>query len=211
MSLKYEACAALAAVLDDISGLAGKVHAGSGEPDHRATFPCVTLTPRNFSFEPWQENEVAVDTTVAGNDQLMEVGNLIGKVEVSISTRAPAERETYEDMVLNAFMQRVGAPGTLVVTCSNVTVAGVATGYDAPITFCLDSADWQDEMVFDKKRGSFMDLEVVIPVLVLRTAVYDIDTLTIALTHDLTSDDPVVVGEIAVDEDGITSIYEETP
>ncbi len=206
MSLRYEACVGLAAALETaVPALVGKVHAQQGDPSHQATWPCLTILPRMFHFDPWQENELAVDTGGLDN-HLLECGDLSGTVELQITAASAAEREDLEELVINAMFQRELAPGTLIVTCPNVVVAGVTTGYDAPITFSLVDAQWQEEFVFDQKRMSFLVLNVELPILVLRTA-YDIENLTIALTADLESDTPVTVDEVVADEDGLISPY----
>ena len=93
----------------------------------------------------------------------------------------------------------------LVLVCPAVTIAGQVSPptelstYDAPVAFTLDESEWQDEKVFDKRRYTYLTLDLVLPALVMQS-VATINEYVLAITSDLASDVPDE--EVSISEDG---------
>lgn len=175
--------------------------AGAERP---ACFPSLVVRQSGtFSFQAWDDDEVWTTATT----QTVQVGDLSGKIEMVLGATTRKSRAAIEDKVLAAFYGNVDDTaahrgGVLVLQMDQFTVGGVANLAQIPIAYVLGDDTWNEEMVFERKRFSSMVVEVDLPCLVTRTPVYDLDTLALAITKDLTSTDPVVDETVAIDEDG---------
>jgi hypothetical protein len=185
-----------ASIEDAIPGL--HVHTRQQGPDRKVEFPCLTLLPRSFTFDPFQEDEVSSPTS---DKALVDVGVFKGRVEMRLMVRNEGEQEEYEDALIDLFLSQEGRPGVLVAQTEPLLLRGVPTLHEAPVAFVLSDAEWNEEMVFDKQRFTYLDLDVVYPALVLREERYDITSLRLAFTEDLTSEDPTTE-DVTVTEDG---------
>lgn len=162
------------------------VQACAADWEEPTKFPAVRVLPGKFTFEPWQEREV--DDSQA--DKLfLEVGEFEGDVEIRISARSRREREVVEDLVMNYFLSREFSPGVQTTTLpSGMTVGGFATTYQATCAFAVEDGEWREEMAFADKKFSFLDVEAWFPALVVRSNVYTIDQLVLALDTDAQAD-----------------------
>lgn len=180
--------------------LTTSTHVGAQGPEITAKWPSLVLVPGSFSFNPIQADEVYdpedIDVLVS------EVGDFEGVVELQLFAKSGPERNKIEQKIVDLFLSTPWAPGVIKTTTPNLTVGGTATLYPAPVAFRLDGEDWQEEFSFEKRRFSFLDVELNFPALMLQTA-YTIDTLKLAITEDLSSD--VAAEEVTVNEDGTIS------
>lgn len=186
-----------------IASLTGKCFAAHADPQESASWPSLQILPRASTFLPWQE-EVVEDTSTAAT---IHLGTWESVFELRLSARNEREREDVEQALLDLFQQRELSPGIIVLQLDNIQVGSRTTAFSPAITYALDREDWQEELVFSQKRFSFLDIDVVMPVLVNRTPVYDIDQLILAVTEDLTTEDAedIPVEEVSIDEDGFLS------
>jgi hypothetical protein len=188
MNLRKESAKALGAFLAElVPSLKARFVVGQPDPEKDATYNGLAILPGRFSFEGQQDEEL--DESQVGTT-LVEVGSLSGTVELRIYARTAAERDDLEQQVTEAMLSREGSPGTVVVTLANLSSGGLRWGYEPPCTFALDSVDWEDEFAFDKRRYGFVSLNAWLPVLLTRTGdgATTIDTMILALTDDLTTD-----------------------
>jgi hypothetical protein len=168
-------------------------------PDQSATYPVLALLPERFVLEPHHDDEVLDDdgepVMADATTALMEVGTLRGTVRLWLAARTMPERARLEERIVAAFFADGLAPGRLQVTLDNVEVLGVATGASWPVAFFLENSEWREELVFSERRWSFLQVDVDIPVLVLRKDAAIVTTLVAALTTDLATqiDDPADV------------------
>lgn len=176
------------------------IEVASADWEEPTKLPSVRLIPGKYTFEPWQERE-ADDTQP--DRVFLEVGTFEGTVELRCYACNKTEREEIEDAVLNAFLSTELAPGILTAQTVPLTVGGFATIYQAVASFALDTEEWREEMVFNKKRASFMDVTAWYPALATRGETYTIEQLILAFNEDLSSD---AVGEkVLVADDGTTT------
>lgn len=198
MNLKRQVAKQLAAYLEaQVPELAGKVHTVHAEPETYAAYPSLYILPGR-STPDWSQERDA-DDTLPGK-LLVELGAWTGTWELRIPGKTPYEREELEQKVLDAFLQREGTPGLVVVEVANVVVGGVTTTHTARAGCSLDSAEWNEEMSFEKKRFSFLDVSVEYPILALRSDVPTIEVLDLAENGDLDSD--VVEETVEIESDG---------
>ena len=191
--------AAFQAALNPALGIT--VEPAAADWEEPQVFPLLRIVPsEKFNFEPWQEEEL--DDTQPGL-LLLEVGSFSGSVELRVCARTKKERELIEDAVQNVLFQREGAPGVLVAQTADLNVGGYATAYSAPVALVFNDEEWREEMVFAKKRYSFLTCEADFPMLVMRTGVYTIEQLVLAFTDDINATTPEE--EVIVNCDGTTS------
>lgn len=184
-------------IVANVDGL-DMVHVGQAEPEDVDGTPCATLLPRGgFPFDP----SLGLDEVTSGMDDvaLTDVGCFEGNVEFQVSAKFPAQREELEGRILALFMTRKRR-GVLVLKTPRLRVNDRVTLYEAPVAFSLLSHQWADEAAFDKKRYTYITLEVAYPALVAEDCP-TIEAYHAALSEDLTSVDPVTES-IAIDEDG---------
>lgn len=171
-------------------------------------FPNIVIkTDGPYTFEPLDDDELWTTTTT----QWVQVGEMVGSVEVTIGATDQNQREELEDRVLNDFFEQTssdGSPrrGVLVIQLDGFNIGERAALGVVPVAYILRDDVWRDEMVFDRKRYSSLMLDVEIPALCTRE-VPDIEVLVLAITDDLDSTDPDLDYQVAVDEDGVVTPY----
>lgn len=157
----------------NVTGLSGKVTAVAAGPE--TVLPClaVKIIPDTFNFEPAQEDEV-YEADPDDGKIITDVGSWVGQFTIELYASTPAEREQYEQAIIDLFMAETWAPGTLYVNLPALTVGGYASLYQAQIKFRVEQEQWLDELAFEGKRYTFLDIFVDYPALVTRTA-HDLD------------------------------------
>lgn len=204
--VRKAALEALAAVIRDATDGAFSdhaIHVEDAEPDVEACWPNLVLnTMGSFSFEPFDADDVEGTATTA----TVHVGDFSGRVRIRLGAKYKPERTKIGEAILQEFLKTPGKPGVLVVYLSGLQVGAVTLASDIPVAFRLDSTEWEEEMVFERKRFQDLAIEVEIPALVTWEQTYDINNLVVAFTEDLTSDDPAYT-QVAVTETGTLEEY----
>ncbi len=194
-----------------------------GEPgaDEHACFPHLVVRHQGtYEFQAFEEDEMwATDGThlTQPNVRAVQVGDLSGQIEIRLGTTNQPLREKLEDRILHAFLasqnyQGFGRPGVHVEQLDAFVVNERLNLAQVPVGYAVTTEAWIEEMVFEKKRFSSLMLDVDMPAIVIRTDVYDIDTLVLAITDDLTSEDPALSDvQLSVSEDGEITPYNDPP
>jgi len=220
--LRYRALEALRATLaaEPALSASGLVKALPQSGDRLDAYPSVTIVPEGkFTFIAWPHREIldgAGDVVMAGGKPVFEVGELSGSLRIEVAANYPPEREALEDAIFSVFNQDDTALGRVMATMADVSVGGVATGVDWPMAYLLgEEAGWREELVFSEKRGSFLQVAVDVPVLVLKSNAWIIEQLVLAITSDITTQ-VLVPADIAnlqdleqvlINDDGTLSSY----
>lgn len=198
-------------IASNVAGLAGKVSAVAAGPETNLPCLAVKVIPDNFNFEPSQE-DVVYEADPDDGKVITDVGSWLGNFTIELYTATPAEREQYEQAIIDLFMEEEWAPGTIYIDLPALTVGGYVSLYQAQIKYRLESEQWIDEMAFEGKRYTFLDVFVDYPALVTRAA-KDIDlqlfmhpdtAVEIADTTDVDND-----YQVRVDEEGQTTKVED--
>lgn len=202
VNIKRIVCKAVADYFaTNVAGLAGKVSSVMPGPEQKTLFPSALVETSRFEFEPENPDDLSDELdTVA----VIQVGEFQGMAELKVYATTPAEREQYEQRIMDLFIADPEAPGTLYIDTPPLTVNGQATLYSAQIKVRLESADWEEEYAFENRRYSFLDISFAYPALTTQT-VANINSLQLALAN--LTDDPDET--IEVQEDG--SIEPVTP
>jgi hypothetical protein len=180
------------------------VFAEDAEPDVRACYPNVAIdTQGSFTFDPFDADEVdaSAPTTVT-----VHVGDFVGQVRIRVGSESKTERRKIGEAILQVFLNTPGKSGVLVVQLTGLVVGGVTLAAQVPVAFRLGDTMWDEEMVFDRKRFQNLVLDVELPALVTWTDTYDINSMVLAFTEDLTSATPDTV-QVAVTADGDLEAY----
>jgi hypothetical protein len=194
-------------IASNVTGLSGKVSAVAAGPE--TTLPClaVKVIADGFTFEPSQEDEV-YEADPDDGKIITDVGSWVGNFTIELYTATPAERELYEQRIIDLFMSTTWAPGTVYVDLPALTVGGYVSLYQAQIKYRLEQEQWVDEMAFEGKRYTFLDVYVDYPALVTRTA-HDLDIqlfqnqdTSVVVTSTAGIDDDY---QVRVAEDGTTT------
>lgn len=182
--------------------LAGRVHTVAEGPTEDAGWPCAALVPNVLTFEAFHASPEVWSAAVDDGKALVNVGEFTGSYELRIYAKSVGERETLEDKVLHAIMAEPMRRGAVSLLTPAVTVGGLVTLYQAPVGFVLDTIQWNEELAWENRRFSFIDLDVEFPALVVQDA-YTITQLIVAINENLESDVPDE--EFQVNEDGTTT------
>lgn len=205
--IKRAACEAIALrIAGAVSELSSTAKASHADEEVKAAYPSLRVMPGRMTFVPYQEDEI--DYTVAGaqpgddpiypNDPetgeiasvvLATVGDFEGTVELKLYCDSQKKRETIEGKIMALLLGREGAPGNLVVQTAALTLDANVTLYTATVSCFLDDEDWNEEMVFDKKRMSTLTLQCSFPALITRT-IYRMDDVRLAISEDLEATAP---------------------
>lgn len=204
----------------DDTGLAGdgtsvpaaarpRVTVGQEDPDAGPDYPQIVILPQRLTFEA----SLAVDELdltdegLAANQAVVDVGAWTGNLEIRVTAKDKPQRETIQAAIQALFMAGGTNPastkrGIIVTTTPALTFGATVTTYQAPCAFSIMGDQWNEELVFDKKRYTFMQVETSVPALVLWEGIYTIEEYHLALTHDMDSVNPVLVDATIIDEDG---------
>jgi hypothetical protein len=178
--VRIEALRALAAQIEAVvPALAGKVKAGQASSSVEQTYPTLTLTYGPLTYEPAQELESATIGDPSAGVVVFNVGAHSGPCQLSIVATTVGERMQLEQDVVNVFLAREGAPGVVVVPVTTTPELG-----DWIAAFELTDDQWIDRDAFDRKLEALIQVNAVIPALVTRTDVYEIDELLLGLSTD---------------------------
>ncbi len=193
-------------IASNITGLAGKVSAVAAGPETNAPCLAVKILPEMFSFEEFVPDEVYFEEIDDGK-VVVDVGVFSGMFTIQLFTTTPAERELYEQKILDLFLAGEWSPGTLYLTMPNVTVNGYASLYTAEFKVFLQNDSWNDELAFESKRFSFLEVSVEFPALTAYNAA-TITSLQLALADMdhliLTVEDVAASDRVEIQEDGTT-------
>lgn len=174
-----------------IPGLTGKVSAVTAGPE--VTLPClaVRIIPDSLTFEPTNADELYFDDVTDDQKLVLDVGQWTGRFTIELYANNPPERERYEQAIIDLFTATEWAPGTLYLDTPTLTIMNYVSLYAAQLKIRLEEETWMDEMAFESKRYSFLEVSVDLPALVTATAP-TIDSLQLWLTEN-TIEDIIVV------------------
>lgn len=192
----------------NIAGLSGKVTAVAAGPDENLNCLAVKIIPDRFDFDPSNPDDIYWDENTDDGKVVTDVGSWVGNFTLELYATSPAEREEYEQAIIDLFTSTEWAPGTLFIDTPALTIMGYISLHQAQIKFRLEDETWVDEMAFESKRYSFLDVYVDYPALVTRNAA-TIEDLQLAFSSDL---DAVITtmadvddgDQVQVQEDGTT-------
>jgi hypothetical protein len=192
----------------NIVGLAGKVTAVPAGPEENLKCLAAKVIPSTFNFEPSNADDLYWDEDTDDGKVVQDVGSWTGNFVIELYTTSPAERELYEQKILDLFQATEWAPGTLFISTPALTINGYASLHQSEIKFRLDSEDWIDEMAFESRRYAFIDIFVDYPALTARDA-HTIEDLQLAFSSDMdlvitTMEDVDDGDQVQVQEDGST-------
>lgn len=197
--LVYTAAAALKTALEADADLFGKVKVLQQLPDRLAGSPCVGITEDGFDILPWPSDEVRDEDDEAifapNGKPLFKVGELVGAWKLWVGASRDYDRQKMMDAVIRSFFGDDQAPGRILTTIPDVTIGGVATGFDATVAHLLDEARWDNELVFSERFWVHCRVLVDLPLLVLRTGAAKVTEMYLALTTDITTDISALSGE----------------
>lgn len=207
--VRIEALRAFAAMIETaIPDLAGKVKAGQVPSGVDQTYPSLTIVPGPLSYEPAQDLEHATIGDPAAGNVVFNVGAHSGPFQLRLVATTIGERWTLEQKIVNLFMAQELRPGVIVVPVTSCPELG-----NWLAAFEYTSDQWIDTEAFDRKLESLITVNGIIPALIARTGVYEIDDLVIGLTDDFdttfTTDTMVPPGVelVLINQDGTLSAY----
>jgi hypothetical protein len=193
-------------IVDKIPALTGKVSATVDGPEKTAPCLAVKILPDEFSFESAQQDEV-YEADEDDGKLVLDVGSFNGLYTIQLFAVGQAERELYEQKLLDMFLETEWASGTIFLTTPTLIVNGYTSLYAAEVKLRLDSEDWKEEFAFEAKRYSFLDVYVELPALTARS-VGNLTSLQLALADTdaeiLSTGDLDLSYRVEAQEDGST-------
>lgn len=207
--VRLEALRSLAARIEAaVPALAGKVKCGQAPAGTEQTYPTLTIIPGTLKYEPHQEAEHATIGDPALGNVVYNVGAHHGPVQLRIVATTVGERMQLEQDVANFFLAQELRPGIVI---TEVTTCPELGNWVA--AFEYESDQWINVDAFDRKLESLILVNAVIPALVARTGVYEIDELVLGVTADFdtafTTDTMVPPGVelVLINQDGTIEPY----
>ena len=215
-SLKHAFAQALTSYLTSaVPGLT--VTAEAADPEQKKKFPSVQVLPHKMRFMPFVADAVAgdddtMDAAVIGSntDLIWNIGEWEGPVEIRLVAKNAPEREKYQAAILAALNGDEDRPGVteLSVPATPFYASGgpVVSTYTAKGAVFLELDEWQEEMVFEKHRFDFIEVEAQYPMLVLKRDVRNIEELILGLTENMKDDvsaiPPSDIESVSISDDG---------
>ena len=187
-----DALAAFIATCDP--ALAVEVKALDQPPVEAGDYDGIAVVPLGRWKFMWEDEDEVRDSNgeaiVVGpsSDQaLMNVGNVTGTIRLWLAARYPINRAKIEDAVISAFNQGA-SPGVLDVTMPSAVICGIDTGHTPCTYISLRDEAWNEEQAFSEKRWAELDLDVDLPILVLRAGAPIITDIRLVISTDITTD-----------------------
>jgi hypothetical protein len=182
-NIKRIAADLLANYIGTIPGLTGKTNAAIAGPE--VNLPClaVRVIPDKFVFEPAYDLEVWENPDTDDGKVVIDVGQWTGTFTIELYTTSLAERELYEQAILDLFIQSNWCPGTLFIATPTLKIMDYVSLYSDEVRYALNDEDWIDELAFEAKRYCFITIQVDYPALITRDA-NTIDSLQIWLSNN---------------------------
>ena len=159
-----------------------EICAGPAEANHKLEFPHLALIPAIFNYLPDQGREYTVNGVapdVGARTIVMDVGRFEVLVQLRLGTKTARQRYDIEDRISNLFLSQPMSPGVLVVEIPNCM--------DAYASFEYQDHSWGQERAFEKEWYSTTTINAIVPALVTRSGVNDIDQFVTTITEDMTS------------------------
>lgn len=178
--VKLDALNNLAAVIAAaVPGLAGKITVHQAPSGTQLAHPNLALVlAGRMTFQPFER---ALQQDLGGNVVVWNVGAHEGNLQLRLVATTSLERMKYEQALIDLFMQRELAPGVVVVP---VVSSG---GISWTAAFEYDDSQWMDTSAQEREYDSIINVNAVVPALVVASPVYTIEELILGLTHDMTT------------------------
>ncbi len=202
---------ALAEILiAEIPELEGKVCVGVPPNTHDQTYPSMTINAVTWKFEPDDPEELDMGSF---GESVRRVGTHEATVQIRILAATQGERDTYASRVVDVFAgfedeDGCPHPGTILARVTACTVL--------PWTACFDLASdrWINQRAFESKYEALIEVDGLIPALVVKQGVYSIRELVLGVIHDFTTpiDETTItttpaVELVEINEDGSIEPY----
>lgn len=188
-SIKKAACQSL---VDVISAQMPEIDVDVLTSDYEqdAVYPSVRVLPGRFRTVVGQT--VEVDSTGSLTTNLVEIGGVFGRVEIVVAGEQPEDREDLEERVYQCFFLQQGYPGQVITSFPMPELGGVSWPDPSGACFDLVEEEWREEMVYTKRRRSYLTVDCAFPLLVTRNAAPMLRKLYLDLAqNDVTSTLPV--------------------
>lgn len=176
--VRLEALRALRAAIEcAIPELEGKICAGQSPVDRDRPALSLAIIVGRLGYEPDQDEprfEPAVDKLV------VNVGRHEGPVKLALTAPTLGQRYELEQRLIDLFLagDGEGSPGVLTTPVTSCPELG-----EFVAAWCLDSDEWDDEKVFERRFVAEITLTATIPALVTRCGVYRITDLRLGLAE----------------------------
>lgn len=185
-SLRRQACRALGLLIDAKCRLKEPTTVISAPPSDVADYTTCAIHPESWDTEWAQEDELGVDeeglilpgsldvpsaaATVASGVRLSQIGMIKGSGRIWVGSRLAPKREDTEDLIYELFSEDELTPGRLLVEMKNPRVGTHVLPWDWTAAFFIGNSRWTDEYAFAERLWTYVDFEVEIPIVALRTS-----------------------------------------
>lgn len=199
--LKLEGLRGLKTLIEcDVPELDDKVCVDQAGAGHKLSFPNLSITQNRSRYFPDQEEE---SFEPSPNSVVLNVGRHVQDIVLKLGAATTFERAELEQKILNLFLVTDGHPGILftqLTACENL--GPFVASWE------LEEEDWQNEKAFDRQLYSELKITGILPALVTRRGVYNMNQLQIGwqigVDVDPTADPPLFADTtiITINEDG---------
>lgn len=157
-------------------------------PSEVSEYPTVAIWLEKFTSSYQVEDELGLDASgnlrvgavsefenhsaaakVAQGARLSKIGSIRATGRIWVGCSYPAKREEMEDQITELFVQDSSAIGRLMVTIPNPVVGGKQLPWSWNAAFFLSNSTWTDEYAFAERLWAWLDIEMEVDMLVLRT------------------------------------------
>ncbi len=177
--VKLTALQALATALATaIPALAGKIIVQQAPSNVDETFPNLTIIlAGKMTYEPHQR---LLQADLGSNVVVYNVGSHSGPLQLRLVATSLKERATLEDAIERLATSREGGPGVIVVPVTDSDAVPWVAAFE------YEDSQWMDQRALEREYESVMTFNAIVPALTTTTE-YEIDTLILGLTQDMTT------------------------
>ena len=187
----------------DVPELNGMICVDQAAPSHRLEFPSMSIRIERSKYWPDQED---IHYECSPNSVVLNVGRHIQELRLRLGASSSSQRGAIEQKIINLFLVTDGHPG---IIFSQLTACSELGPFTA--AWELEDEDWQNEKAFDRQLYSELKITGILPALVTRRGVYNMNQIQLGLDIgpmvDPTSDPPEfsTLEVIQINEDGTFS------
>lgn len=199
--LKIAGRSALAAMIAcEIPALAGAICEGQAGPSHELEFPSLQITIERSRYLPDQED---VHFSPSANTVVLNVGRHVQEIKLKLGSSSDFQRAELEQKIIDLFLVTEGHPGVLFTQLTDCEDLGPFVA-----AWELEDEDWQDEKAFDRQYYSELTITGILPALVTRRGVYDMNQILLGVDIGVSADPTLEPSDfptyevVTINEDG---------
>lgn len=157
----------------EVPELSGMICVDQSAPSHRLEFPSMSIRIEGSKYFPDQED---IHYECSPSSVVLNVGRHVQDLKLRLGANSSYKRAELEQKILNLFLVTEGHPGIIFSQLTSCEELGPFTA-----AWELEEEDWRNEKAFDRQLYSELSITGILPALVTRRGVYNMNQIQLGL------------------------------